>query len=111
MSINNLSVQRIPLNLHRIFTNNTEKPSKNHHDNRSVNCIPPNTPLLYSKTGDYRGIHYFLIFALNEAVLTCTHNICFGQKYENSITNSTENCHFYSREKNSCILHGRVFVM
>ena len=54
------------------------------------NVHPPYTPLLYSKTGDYRGIHYFLIFALKhrlwvlvrtaEAVLTCTHNLCFEQK-------------------------------
>ena len=29
----------------------------------------------------------------------CTHNLCFEQKYENSLKNSTENCHFYSREK------------
>ena len=28
----------------------------------------------------------------------CTHNLCFEQKYENSQTVSTENCHFYSRE-------------
>ena len=26
---------------------------------------PPYTPLLYNKTGVYRGIHFFLIFALN----------------------------------------------
>ena len=63
----------------------------------SVCFIPPYTPLSYSKTGVYRGMHYFLIFALkhilwvhvrtasiNEAVLTCTCNICFEQKYENS---------------------------
>ena len=36
---------------------------------------------------------------LNEAVLTCTHNICFEQKYENTRKISTENCHFYSSEK------------
>ena len=55
---------------------------------------------IYSKTGVYRGIHYFLIFALKHilAVLTCTHNICFEQKYRNNQRNSTENCHFYSRE-------------
>ena len=51
---------------------------------------------LYSKTGVYRGIHYFLFFAVNHilwvlvrtasTVLTCTHNICFEQKYENSKT-------------------------
>ena len=45
---------------------------------------------------------------LNEAVLTCTHNLCFEQKYENSQKISTENCHFYSREK-SLLLNGRVF--
>ena len=46
-----------------------------------------------------------------EAVLTSTHNICFEQKYENSQKNSTENCHVYSREKSIHVLHGRVFVM
>ena len=35
-----------------------------HQDNMSVCFIPPYTPLLYSKTGVYRGIHYFLIFAV-----------------------------------------------
>ena len=34
-----------------------------HQDNMSVCFIHPYTPLLYSKTGVYRGIHYFLIFA------------------------------------------------
>ena len=29
----------------------------------SVKCVPPQTPLLYSKTGVFRGIPYFLIFA------------------------------------------------
>ena len=44
---------------------------------------------IISKTGVNRGIHFFLIFALKhrlwvlvnvEAVLTCTHNLCFKQK-------------------------------
>ena len=35
-----------------------------HQDNMSVCFIPPYTPLLYNKTGVYRDIHYFLIFAL-----------------------------------------------
>ena len=79
----------------------------------SVCLIPTYTPLLclYSKTGAYRGIHYFHIFALkhivwvlvSEAVLTCTHIICFEQKYENSKKKLTENCHFYSREKSLLI--------
>ena len=36
---------------------------------------------------------------LTEAVLTCTHNLRYEQKYENSQKISTENRHFYSREK------------
>ena len=35
---------------------------------------------------------------LNEAVLTCTHNLCFEQKYEKYYNFSSENYHFYSRE-------------
>ena len=38
--------------------------SGHHQDNMSVCFIPPYTPPLYSKNGVYRGIHYFLIFAL-----------------------------------------------
>ena len=33
-----------------------------HH--AKMSCTPPHTPLSYSKTGVYRGIHYFLIFVL-----------------------------------------------
>ena len=64
----------------------------------SVKCIPTHTPLLYSKTGVYRGIPIFLVFApkhrlwvlvrtaseavlmCREAVLMCTHDLCFEQK-------------------------------
>ena len=68
-----------------------------------------------SKFGVYRGLHDFHFFCSityivgtrknrpNEAVLTCTHNMCFGQKYENSQNISTGNCRFYSREKSLCI--------
>ena len=73
----------------------------------SVCFIPPYIPLLYSKTGVYRGIHYFLIFALkhrscvlvlSEAVLTCTHNLCFEKKIRKISNFSSENNHFCSRE-------------
>ena len=37
-----------------------------HQDNMSVCFIPPYISLLYSKTGVYRGKHYFLIFALKQ---------------------------------------------
>ena len=33
------------------------------------------------------------------AVLTCTYDLCFEQKYEDSQNISNENCHFYSHEK------------
>ena len=36
-----------------------------HHSNMSVKCRPPYTLILYSKMGINRGIHYFLIFAMN----------------------------------------------
>ena len=32
-------------------------------ENMSMKCVPPQTPLLYSKTGICRGISIFLIFA------------------------------------------------
>ena len=35
----------------------------------------------------------------NEAVLTCTHNLCFEQKYEKSKKKINRNYYFYSREK------------
>ena len=34
-----------------------------HQENMFMQCIPPYTPLLYSKTGVCRGIPIFLIFA------------------------------------------------
>ena len=85
----------------------------------------PLQPTLYSKNGVYRGIHYFLIFALKhillvlvrtvsriiEAVLTCTHNICFEQKYKNSRQKNQLKIDIFTVVKNRCILHGRDFVM
>ena len=78
------------------------------------------TPLhsiLYNKTGVYRGLHYFLIFALtlilwllNEAVLTCTHNICFEQKYENSQNISNKKLSFLQPSKIAVYCMG-VFLM
>ena len=60
-----------------------------------MKCIPPHTPLLYGKTGVCRGITIFLIFApkhrLWVLVITCTHNLCFEQKYQKF---STENFHY-----------------
>ena len=43
------------MNMKRIYMNH-------HQENMSVKCIPPHTPLLFRKTGVYRGILIFLIF-------------------------------------------------
>ena len=62
----------------------------------------------------------FLIFAqnidrgytfLNEAVLTSTHNICFGQKYENSKKKIRLKIVIFTAVKYCSILHGHVFIM
>ena len=78
----------------------------------SVCFIPPYTPLLYSKTGVYRGLQYFFIFALKHIlwVLTCTHNICFEQKYE-KVKKIQLKIVIFTAVKIRCLLHGRVFVM
>ena len=47
---------------------------------------------------------------LNEAVLTCTLNICFEQKYENSHKIQLKIV-IFTAVKIRCILYGRVFVM
>ena len=64
-------------------------------------------------TGVY-GFSYFFalkqrLWALSEAVLTCTHKLRFEQIFENSQNISTENCHFYSQ--NLCVLYRHVCVM
>ena len=40
----------------------------NHQENISMKSIPHHTPLLYSKTGVYRGIPIFLIFDPNHRI-------------------------------------------
>ena len=47
---------------------------------------------------------------LSEAVLTCTHNLCFEQKYEKSKKLSPKIV-IFTAVKNHYMLHGRVFVM
>ena len=89
-----------------------------HQDNISVCFIPPYTPLLYSKTGVYRDIHYFLIFALKhilwvlvtEAILTCANNLCFEQNYK-KVKKIQLKIVIFSAMKNRCIINWRVFVL
>ena len=63
---------------------------KNHHATMSVDCRPLTPHFYIEKLGLTGVIHYFLFFALNidcgyllkrfiQAVLTCTHNLCFEQ--------------------------------
>ena len=63
--------------------------TKEHQENMFVQSILLQTPILYSKTGVCRGIPvlFFLfllqnidLWGLVEAVLTCTHNLCFEQE-------------------------------
>ena len=46
-----------------------------------VRVTPPYTPLLYSKTGVYKGIHFFLIFSLKHRLWVLVRTAsCFEQK-------------------------------
>ena len=87
-------------------------------ESMSVKCVPPQIPRFYSKIGVCRGIPFFLIFAPKHRLwvhvrtasarrfLTCTHNLCFEQKYQIFVLKVFN---FYVRK--IYILHGRVFVM
>ena len=77
----------------------------------------PFYPILYSKTRVYRGIHISLGFAPKqrllihaEAVLTCTHHLCFEQKQE-KISNIATIFFNVDNLRKICISHGSVFVM
>ena len=47
----------------------------------------------------------------SEAVLTCTHNLCFEQKYEYSTKKNQPKIIIFTAVKYRFMLHGRVFVM
>ena len=81
-------------------------------------CIPPYIPLLYIKTGVYRGTPIFLIFDPKERLWVLVtlerlprggsnvyHNKCFEQKRENYQKYYTEGKLYFF------ILQGHVFVM
>ena len=84
---------------------------------------PPYTPLLYSKTGVYPGIHFFLIFALKHRswVLVRTASarrfykrvptIYILSKNKKKITFFHLNITFFTTVKYCSILHGHVCVM
>ena len=72
----------------------------------------------YSKTGVYRGTHYFLIFALKhrlwvlvtKAVLTCTPIYVLSKNKKKCHIFTSKNI-IFSTLRNCFILHGYVFVM
>ena len=51
----------------------------------SVWFIPPYTPLLYSKTGVYRGIHFFLIFALKHRLWVVVRTVHIKSSQKTSV--------------------------
>ena len=94
-----------------------------HQENMSVKSKPPQTPLLYSKTGVCRGISIFLIFApkhrLWVLVRTASHrggsNVypqsMFLAKIRKIFKKNAMKFSIFTGEKNLCILHGQVFIM
>ena len=94
---------------------------ESHHENMPIWFWPPETPLLYSKTGVYRGVHFFFISAQN---IDCGYSLepprrggsneypqsMFEQKYEKYHNFYLEIFPFLV-VKFSIYLNRRVFVM
>ena len=80
----------------------------------SVCFIPPYTPLLYRLAEVYRGIHYFLIFALKHIlwVHVRTASIYVLSKNMKIVKKKNQmKVVIFTAVKNGCIFHWRVFVM
>ena len=59
--------------------------------------IPPYTPLLYSKTGVYRGIYFFLIFALKHRLWVLISVCIMGHVAESTVQYSIDSPAFSVR--------------
>ena len=88
----------------------------------SVQCIPPYTPLLYSKTGVCRGIPIFLIFAPKHRLWVLVRTTSARRFYHVPtiyvLSKNKKNIKIFQLKifnflklKNLCILHGQIFVM
>ena len=71
----------------------------------SMKCISPKIPLLYGKTGVYRGIPIFL------STFDPKHRlwVLVRTASEKNKNNKLENCNFYNFGKINCLLQGCVF--
>ena len=88
----------------------------------SVKCTLPYTPLLYSKTGVCRGIHFFLIFALKHRLwvlirtasmrrFECVPTINVLEQKKKDIIIFHLKINIFTAVEYCCILHGCVCVM
>ena len=82
----------------------------------------PLKPHFYIVKLGYAGVYYityflFLVekidcgYSLAEAVLKCTHNLCFEQIFKKNIIFSWSFLFLFTYRKKISILHGQVFVM
>ena len=76
----------------------------------SMKCIPPHTPLLYSKSGVYKGIPIFLFLIQN---IDCGYSLeiyVSSKNKKNIKIFLLKIFNFYNFDK-ICLSHGHVFVM
>ena len=76
--------------------------------------VDPLTPHFHIVKLGCTGVYIFSYFCSEtyiEAVLTCTHNLCFEQKKRKNITNFHLKIMSFTAVKISSILYRRVFVM
>ena len=76
--------------------------------------VYPLEPHFYIVKLGFTGVYLFFLFLLQniEAVLTCTHNLCFEQKKKKkNIKIFLMKLSFFTIEKNLGIMHGQVFVL
>ena len=98
--------------------------TKFHQDNMSVCFIPPYTPFSHSKTGVYRGLHYFLIFALKHILWVFVRTASMRRSYRVPtiyVWSKNMKIHLvkkfqlknviFTDVKNRCIMHWRFYVM
>ena len=75
------------------------------------NVYPPYTPFLYSKTGVYRGIHFFLIFALKQRSRVLVRTASLREIFPSGLANLLNKLvHAHSFDFLICISLGKYFL-